>query len=171
VDFGSVWYAVTEWGLPRIPDEAINAVSAVSFLALLCFVAYIALTAPRTPTVFALAFLVLAAFVITSKVYSPQYVLWLVPFAALARPRWRDFLIWQTGEVIYFAAIWWLLAAYGVEGAKGLDGGWYALATFIHVGVTVWYAILIIRDLYEPTQVASSTSSKVDVVKRTSASS
>jgi hypothetical protein len=134
-------------------------------------VAYIALTAPRTPTVFALAFLVLAAFVITSKVYSPQYVLWLVPFAALARPRWRDFLIWQTGEVIYFAAIWWLLAAYGVEGAKGLDGGWYALATFIHVGVTVWYAILIIRDLYEPTQVASSTSSKVDVVKRTSASS
>lgn len=171
IDFGSIWYAVTEWGVPRIPDDAVNMVSALSFLALLCGVAYVALTAPRTPTIFALGFLVLAAFVITTKVYSPQYVLWLVPFAALARPRWRDFLIWQTGEVFYFAAIWWLLAAYGVDGAKGLDGGWYALATFVHVGVTVWYAILIIRDLYAPTQVDSSTSSKVDVVKRTSASS
>jgi uncharacterized membrane protein len=171
IDFGSIWYAVTEWGVPRIPDDAINMVSALSFLALLCGVAYIALTVPRPPTIFALGFLVLAAFVITTKVYSPQYVLWLVPFAALARPRWRDFLIWQTGEVFYFAAIWWLLAAYGVDGAKGLDGGWYALATFVHVGVTVWYAILIIRDLYAPTQVDSSTSSKVDVVKRTSASS
>jgi uncharacterized membrane protein len=171
MDFGSIWYAVTEWGVPRVPDGAINMVSAVSFLALLCFVAYVALTAPRAPTIFALGFLVLAAFVVTTKVYSPQYVLWLVPFAALARPRWRDFLIWQTGEVIYFAAIWWLLAAYGVDGAKGLDGGWYALATFIHVGVTLWYAALIIRDLYAPTLVDSSTSSKVDVVKRTSASS
>ena len=171
MDFGSIWYAVTEWGVPRVPDAAMNAVSAASFLALLCAVAYIALTAPRTPTIFALGFLVLAAFVITTKVYSPQYVLWLVPFAALARPRWRDFLIWQTGEVLYFAAIWWLLAAYGVEGAKGLDGGWYVLATFVHVGVTAWYAILIIRDLYAPTQVESSTSSKVDVVNRTSASS
>lgn len=171
MDFGSIWYAVTEWGVPRVPDGAINAVSAASFLALLCAVAYIALTAPRSPTIFALGFLVLAAFVITMKVYSPQYVLWLVPFAALARPRWRDFLIWQTGEVVYFVAIWWLLAAYGVEGAKGLDGGLYALATFVHVGVTAWYAILITRDLYARDQIESSTSSKVDVVKRTSASS
>lgn len=171
MDFGSIWYAVTEWGLPRVPDEAMNMVSAASFLVLVCVVAYIALTCPRTPTVFALGFLLLAAFVVTTKVYSPQYVLWLVPFAALARPRWRDFLIWQAGELIYFAAIWWLLAAYGVEGAKGLHGGWYALATFIHVGVTVWYAILIIRDLYPADQDASSTSSKRDVVNRTSATS
>jgi len=171
MDFGSIWYAVTEWGLPRVPDEAMNVVSLASFLVLVCMVAYIALTSPRVPSVFALAFLLLAAFVVTTKVYSPQYVLWLVPFAALARPRWRDFLIWQTGEVIYFAAIWWLLAAYGVEGAKGLHGGWYALATFLHVGVTVWYAILIIRDLYPPDQDASSTSSNRDVVNRTSASS
>lgn len=170
MDFGSFWYAVTEWGLPRVPDDAINLVSAASFLVLLCIVAYIALSAPRTPTIFALGFLILAAFVVTSKVYSPQYVLWLVPFAALARPRWRDFLIWQAGEVVYFVAIWWLLAAYGVEGAKGLHGGWYALATFIHIGVTVWYAVMIIRDLYPASQVTNSTSSNRDVVKLTSAS-
>ena len=34
------------------------------------------------------AVLVVAAFAITNKVYSPQYVLWLLPLAAMARPRW-----------------------------------------------------------------------------------
>ena len=66
-----------------------------------------------------LAFLVVAAFCLTNKVYSPQYVLWLIPLAAMARPRWRDFLIWQTGEVLYFAAIWYFLQQYGTDN-KGL---------------------------------------------------
>ena len=47
--------------------------------------------------------LVVAAFLVTNKVYSPQYVLWLIPLAAMARPRWRDFLIWQVGQVIYLS--------------------------------------------------------------------
>ena len=45
-----------------------------------------------------LAFLVVAAFLITNKVYSPQYVLWLIALFPLARPRWRDFLIWQAAR-------------------------------------------------------------------------
>jgi hypothetical protein len=34
----------------------------------------------------------------------------VLPLAVLARPRWRDVLIWQIGEVVYFVAIWWHLA-------------------------------------------------------------
>ena len=51
-----------------------------------------------------------AALVLSNKVYSPQYVLWLLPLAVLARPRWRDLLIWQGAEVLYFLAIWYRLA-------------------------------------------------------------
>ena len=61
------------------------------------------LTAPTTPRLAQLGFLVVAGFLLVNKVYSPQYVLWLLPLAVLARPRWRDQLIWQATEVFYFA--------------------------------------------------------------------
>ena len=51
-----------------------------------------------------MAFLVVAAFLMTNKVYSPQYVLWLLPLMILARPKWRDWLIFTAGELIYFVA-------------------------------------------------------------------
>lgn len=148
MDFGSFWYAITLWGAPAVPPEALNSVGALSFLALLLVITVIAVRAPRTPTVFQLGFLVIAAFAVTGKVYSPQYVLWLIPFAVLAHPRWRDFLIWQTGQLIYFLAIWSHLSAYGFEDAKGLHAGWYAAATFIQIGSTLWFAAMIIRDLH-----------------------
>ena len=47
----------------------------------------LALVADRRPRLPQLAFLVVAAFLLTNKVYSPQYVLWLLPLAVLARPR------------------------------------------------------------------------------------
>lgn len=148
MDFGSFWYAITLWGAPAVPAEALNAVGALTFLALLILIAVIALRAPLTPTAFQLGFLVIAAFAISGKVYSPQYVLWLIPFAVLAHPRWRDFLMWQAGQLIYFAAIWWHLAAYGFDDAKGLHAGWYAAATFIQMGSTIWFAAMIIRDMH-----------------------
>ena len=74
------------------------------------------LRAPPTPRLAQLGFLVVAGFLLVNKVYSPQYVLWLLPLAVLARPRWRDQLVWQAGEVLYFGAVWWYL------------GGWTASA-------------------------------------------
>ena len=67
------------------------------------------LRAPATPRLAQLGFLVVAGFLLVNKVYSPQYVLWLLPLAVLARPRWRDQLVWQAGEVAYFARVWWYL--------------------------------------------------------------
>ena len=150
VDFGSIWYAASVLGLPAVPADALNVVAAATFLALFVAIAVLCLGLRRRPRLAQVAFLVIAAFVLSGKVYSPQYVLWLVPLAAMARPRWRDFLIWQIGEVIYFAAIWWHLAGYDVEDAKALGTELYAIATFIHVAATVYFAVMVIRDMLKP---------------------
>jgi len=42
---------------------------------------------------------------LTNKVWSPQFVLWLIPLAVLARPRWGFFLIWQAVEVGYLMSV------------------------------------------------------------------
>ncbi len=167
VDFGSLWFAITQIGLPGIPETALNVIATASFVVLLIGIALLVKKAPNTPTIYQVLFLVLAAFVVTNKVYSPQYVLWLVPLAVLARPNWRDFIIWQVGELSYFAAIWWFLAGYGVEDFKGLTPEWYAAATFVHIAATVYFAVMVIRDIQS--SVSRNTESNRDVVKRTSA--
>ncbi|MGV1036458.1 MAG: glycosyltransferase family 87 protein [Candidatus Nanopelagicales bacterium] len=146
-DFGSIWLFVNNMGA-HVPDGALNTVATGLFLLLCAGIAVLGLRAKRRPRLASLCFLVVAAFLLTNKVYSPQYVLWLIPLAALARPRWRDFLIWQTGEVIYYVAIWLYLA--GLNGGKGLPSGWYSLAIMIHVVATCYFAAMVIRDILRP---------------------
>ncbi len=167
IDFGSFWYAVTQIGLPTIPNNLLNFASTAVFVLLLVGIAILVKKAPNSPNIAQISFLILAAFVITNKVYSPQYVLWLVPLAVLARPNWRDFLIWQTGEVIYFVGIWWFLAGYGIEGSQTLTPQWYAAATFVHIAATLYFAIRVAIDTQRDQ--TNSTESKRDVVNRTSA--
>ena len=73
---------------------------AVTTVMVIGAVSLLVLAAPRRPRVAQVAFLLVAGFLLMNKVFSPQYVLWLVPLAVLARPRWRAFLLWQATEVV-----------------------------------------------------------------------
>ena len=82
------------------PPVVLNTVVAVLFLIACAGIAYVALTAPRRPRVAQLAFLVVAAFLLTNKVWSPQFSLWLVPLAVLALPHRRILLAWMTIDAL-----------------------------------------------------------------------
>ena len=148
--FGSVWFVLSQQGY-SLSDGTLNVVSGGLF-ALACIgVAVLGLLAERRPRLPQLVFLVVAAFVLTNKVYSPQYALWLLPLAALARPRWRDFLIWQAGEVVHFVGTWMLIAGYppgNPDRALGEDG--YGVTVLAHVGGTLWLCWVIVRDVLHP---------------------
>ncbi len=147
-DFGSPWLALSIAGV-QIPATALNLWALAAF-ALLCLgIAVLILFAPVRPRVAPMLFCVLAAFLLTNKVYSPQYVMWLVPLAVLARPRLRDLVIWQAGELVYFVAVWLYLAGLEAPG-KGLPAGWYSVAIWVHILVTVWFAGLLVRDALHP---------------------
>ncbi|MFG2182809.1 glycosyltransferase family 87 protein [Streptomyces abikoensis] len=149
VDFGSLWLFVSERTGDPLND--VN-VYAILLMILGCLgLGALALSAPRRPRFAQLAFLVVALFVLINKVYSPQYVLWLVPLAALARPKWRDFLVWQACEVLYFLAIWFYLA-YNGSGDKhqGLPMEAYQLAIVVHLLGTLYLCALVVRDILKP---------------------
>ncbi|MER7758427.1 glycosyltransferase 87 family protein [Streptomyces sp. NPDC097619] len=149
VDFGSFWLIVSQRS--GNPLENANTYATLLTLLLCGGIGLLALTAPRRPRLAQLAFLVVAVFILTNKVYSPQYVLWLIPLAALARPRWRDFLVWQAGEVVYFLGIWMYLA-YTTSGDKhqGLPVEGYQLAIAAHLLATLYLCAVVVRDILYP---------------------
>jgi hypothetical protein len=151
VDFGSFWLILAQNSDDPLSTDTVNTLATLLMLVCCVGVAALVLCAPRRPRFAQLAFLVVAAFVLTNKVYSPQYVLWLVPLAALARPRWRDFLIWQACEVAYFLGIWMYLA-YTTSGDahKGLPTDGYHWAIGLHLLGTLYLCAMVVRDILLP---------------------
>ncbi|MGH3312917.1 MAG: glycosyltransferase family 87 protein [Streptomyces sp.] len=149
VDFGSLWLVISQRTGNPLEDANLYA---MVLMALGCAgIGALALWAPRRPRLAQLSFLVIALFVLTNKVYSPQYVLWLIPLAALARPKWRDFLIWQACEVVYFLGIW-LYLAYTGSGDKhqGLPPEGYQLVILVHLLGTLYLCAVVVRDALRP---------------------
>ncbi|WP_079132273.1 glycosyltransferase family 87 protein [Streptomyces nanshensis] len=149
VDFGSIWLIISQRTGSPLPDA--NLYGTLLMVLGCAGIAVLALRAPRRPRLAQLALLVVALFIVTNKVYSPQYVLWLIPLAALARPKWRDVLIWQACEVIYFLGIW-LYLAYTGSGDKhqGLPTEGYQLVIMIHLLGTLYLCAVVVRDALKP---------------------
>ncbi|UGQ15477.1 glycosyltransferase 87 family protein [Yinghuangia sp. ASG 101] len=149
-DFGSLWLILGQRFEPMDIDTLNTWVTGLLLL-MAAGIAALALCAPRRPRFAQLAFLIVAAFLFTNKVYSPQYVLWLLPLVVLARPRWRDVLIWQACEVIYFLGVWLYIESYaGGEGSKGLSQNAYQVAIMIHLVGLLYIAALVVRDILRP---------------------
>ncbi|WP_136611465.1 glycosyltransferase family 87 protein [Sinomonas albida] len=153
--FSSAYYA---WNLVadrlqfgKISAPAANALFIVAFGLCCLAIAVMALHAPRRPRVAQLAFLVVAAFVLTGKVYSPQYVVWLIPLFALARPRWRDFLIWMAAESLHWVAVWMYIGWSTSNGPvqNNIDSPYYAFAVLLHMAVLTYLCVHVISDIYD----------------------
>ncbi len=148
-DFGSPWLVARDAFGRGLPIDQLNLWAAVLLLVLCAWIGVLILAAPRRPRLHQVVFLTVAAFAVTNKVYSPQFVLWLIPLAVLARPRWRDFLWWQAAQVIYFFAVWWYII-WQSSPDRGLPDTYYWLAIGLHVGATLVFAGFVVRDILRP---------------------
>ncbi len=143
-DFGSFWYVLDQNGHGV---GSLDVVSTALMVAAFAGIAVLAFLAPQQPRLMQLAFLTVAAFLIFNKVWSPQYALWLLPLAALARPRWRDLTIWQAGEVIYFFAVWYYLLG-GFD--RGLPMDAYGVTVGLRLVCLLWLVAVVVRDILRP---------------------
>lgn len=143
-DWGSLWYALTSLGVNL---ANLNYLSILVLLAAFAAITIYILELRAIPSLASLSFIVLATVMVASKVYSPQYVLWLTPLAVIALVDKRDlhaFWIWQGAEVIYHVAIWQHLAI--VSGAKfGLPLSGYALITLLRIAATIYLIATLVQ--------------------------
>lgn len=125
----------------------LNAVSLGLFALACAVIGWLALAAPVRPRLVQLCFLVVAAFLLTNKVWSPQYSLWLVPLAVLALARWRWVLSWM----IVDAAVWAPRMYYYLgTGNKGLPEGWFLGAVLIRDLVVIVLCALVVHEILNP---------------------
>nr|MDT0663868.1 hypothetical protein [Micromonospora sp. DSM 115978] len=106
--------------------------------------------APRRPRVPQVFFLVIVAFLVTNKVFSPQYTIWLLPLVALARPRWRMFLVWQLTEAAVLGTRFLHFIHNDTAGADGIDRGWFVGAVLLRDAALCVLAGLVIREILRP---------------------
>ena len=146
-DWGSPWLAFSILGINL---ANLNYLTILALLAGLTIITLIFFEFSITPTLAQMSFILLAVVMIVSKVYSPQYVLWLTPLAILGlnKKSVHAFWIWQGGEVIYHIAIWQHLAT--VTGAPfGLPAKGYALLTLLRIATTIYLVAVMARRAIE----------------------
>jgi len=135
-DWGSLWYAFTALGLNL---ANLNYLSILVLLAAFAAIIIYILELRNIPSLASLGFIVLASVMVASKVYSPQYVLWLTPLVIIAMIDKRElaiFWFWQGCELLYHFAIWQHLAT--VSGAKfGLPVVAYSVICLIRIAVSL----------------------------------
>jgi uncharacterized membrane protein len=171
IDWGTFWYVgrylegrwfsgspgdrgLFQWLSVHI-DPELNWLSYALFGLACAGIAALALRAPRPPRFAALAFLTVAAFLLFGKVWSQQFVLWLLPLVVLARPRWGAFLAWQVAEVAYFFAFYGqLVLATGAEsrpeGVFLMPEGWFILAASLRWSTVALLCAFVVHDILHP---------------------
>jgi len=155
-DWGSIWYFFETEHWPFVDTTSVprlNAISSLVFLAACVGIAVLIMAAPRRPRLPQVFFLVLAVFLLSNKVWSPQYVAWLAPLVVLARPRIGAYALWQLAEVGYFFAIWAYLITVSVTGPGAVDGissGLYFAALLARFLTVLLLCGLVVRDVLHP---------------------
>jgi uncharacterized membrane protein len=127
----------------------VTALAVIGLVMALAIGLVLTLAAPRRPRVAQVAFVVLALVVLTGKSWPVQASLWLLPLAALARPRWRDHLVWLGAEATYFVAVWLFIAA-ATTPDRALPAPWYGAFLLVRVAGLLWLVGVVVRDMWRP---------------------
>ncbi|MEP7032469.1 MAG: glycosyltransferase 87 family protein [Actinomycetota bacterium] len=147
---GTLWYVtcalVGHTGCLSI--GLINVVSLIAFLVGVLVVARATFRRPVPPPAWTLAFPMVVLFLLTSKVYSPQYALWLLPFFVLVMPDFRLFALFEIADAaVFLTEFSWIGHQY-----RGTSISAWPLAIAVTLRAAVLLAILVTYVRRGPTE-------------------
>ncbi|GAA1416551.1 glycosyltransferase family 87 protein [Catellatospora coxensis] len=152
IDWGTSWYVgrhFDPFGLELWNNVPLVTNLSLALFALCCVgLLVFGLRVKTPPRLAQLAFVVVAVFLITNKVWSQQFTLWLLPLLVLARPKWPAFLAWQLAEVCYFVAFYGELM--GASGKQVFDEWVFVFASMMRLGTVILLVVLVIREMIHP---------------------
>lgn len=102
-DFDSLWFLAERIRGGAFPVGTINTWSALLVVAGAVVITAIGMRRRPPSAYWELALPVFCWFLLTNKVYSPQYSLWLIPLAALALRRFAPFAAFLVADLMVFA--------------------------------------------------------------------
>jgi len=148
-DWDSLWFVACE----RATGQTCTQTDLVNVASLVMFVAWAALVwvfkARRDPGFarWTLGFPLLVIFLLSNKVYSPQYSLWLLPWFALAFPNLGLFVAFEAADVAVFVTRFsWFGRYTGVDGGlSGIPVGVFEIAVAIRAIVLILCVVGWIR--------------------------
>jgi uncharacterized membrane protein len=89
---------------------------------------------------YATSFGILLIWLLTAKVYSPQYALWLLPFFVLVEMPWPGFVAFTITDVAVWVAVSWFFLSYPPTGRGNLS----QMAWVLEATVYARYAVLLV---------------------------
>lgn len=122
----------------------LNAVTFVLFALACLAIAVFGGCVRRRPRVGELIFLIVAAFLLVNKVWSPQYSLWLLIPAVLALPRWRLLLSWMLIDALVWPMLMWHML--GADN-MGIPGELLNIVILARDGLIIAMVVLVIRQM------------------------
>jgi len=148
-DWDSLWYVACE----RATGQTCSQTDLVNGASLIMFVAWAGLVwvlkARREPGFarWTLGFPILVLFLLTNKVYSPQFSLWLLPWFALAFPNLWLFVGFEAADVAVFVTRFsWFGRYTGIEGGlSGIPVGVFEMAVVVRAAILVWCVVWWLR--------------------------
>jgi uncharacterized membrane protein len=149
-DWDSVWLIIADvWPAATFRTGVVNVASAVAFVVMT--VGIWVWKAKRDPGFhrWTLGFPILVAFLLTNKVYSPQYGLWLLPWFVLAVPSFRAFALFQAADVAVFLTRFRFFG--DLEGEPwGWPQWWFQVAVGVRAAVLIGCVVVWVRAGTEP---------------------
>ena len=130
----------------------LNELVAIALIIGVCLIALLVVRAARRPRVPQVLFLILTVFLLTNKVFSPQYALWYLPVVVLAVPRWRLLLVWQLTELIVVTTrfYYFINVDKGNNDTQGIGESWYFSAIWIRDLMLLFLIAVVVRDILRP---------------------